>query len=210
MVNHLKDLKIDFELIVYNDGSKDNTLEKLNGIKVNHKELKIVDKENTGHGPTILKGYLEANSKWVFQMDSDNEIKVNDFDKLWSIRENYDFIVGKRSNRLSPLPRRIITFFSKMTIRLFYRSKICDSNCPFRLFRNDKFRVVFEKIPNDTFAPNVILSGMASYMNLNIKEVEVKFYPRETGEVSIKKLKLLKVAIMSWLQTIIFIVKYRF
>ena len=96
-----------------------------------------------------------------------------------------------------------------MTIRLFYRSKICDSNCPFRLFRNDKFRSVFEKIPNNTFAPNVILSGMASYMNLNIKEVEVKFYPRETGEVSIKKLKLLKVAIMSWLQTIIFIVKYR-
>ena len=68
----------------------------MNGIKVNHKELKIVDKENTGHGPTILKGYLEANSKWVFQMDSDNEIKVNDFDKLWSIRENYDFIVGKK------------------------------------------------------------------------------------------------------------------
>ena len=51
-----------------------------------------------------------------------------------------------------------------MTIRLFYRSKISDSNCPFRLFRNDKFRSVFEKIPNDTFAPNVILSGMASYI----------------------------------------------
>ena len=67
-----------------------------------------------------------------------------------------------------------------------------------------------EKIPNDTFAPNVILSGMASFMNLNIKEVDVKFYPRETGEVSIKKLKLLKVAIISWFQTIIFIVKNRF
>ena len=37
--NHLKDLKIDFELVAYNDGSNDNTLEKLNDIK-NHKELK--------------------------------------------------------------------------------------------------------------------------------------------------------------------------
>ena len=45
-------------------------------------------------------------------MDSDNEIKVNDFDKLWLIREDYDFILGKRSNRLS-LPRRIITFFQR-------------------------------------------------------------------------------------------------
>ena len=111
--NHLKGLKIDFEFIVYNDGSNDNTLEKLNGIIANHKDLKVVNKKNTGHGPTILMGYLEANSKWVFQMDSDNEIKVNDFDKLWLVRENYDFIIGKRTNRLSPLPRRIITFFSK-------------------------------------------------------------------------------------------------
>ena len=34
--------------------------------------------------------------------------------------------------------------------------KFADSNCPFRLFKNDKFRSVFEKIPTDTFAPNVI------------------------------------------------------
>ena len=44
-------------------------------------------------------------------------------------------------------------------------------------------------------------------MNFNVKEIDVKFYPRETGEVSIKKIKLLKVALTSWFQTINFIFK---
>ena len=123
-VNHLYNLKIDFELIVYNDGSSDNTLDELERASLKYKEIKIVDKKNSGHGPTILKGYQDSNAKWIFQMDSDNEIKVKDFDKLWLVRDNYDFVIGKRSNRVSPLPRKIITFVSRLTIQLFYKVKL--------------------------------------------------------------------------------------
>ena len=83
----IHNLKIDFELIVYNDGSSDNTLDELERAKLKYKEIKIVDK-NSGHGPTILKGYQDSNAKWIFQMDSDNEIKVKDFDKLWLFKDN--------------------------------------------------------------------------------------------------------------------------
>lgn len=206
-VSFLKDLNIDFEIIVYNDGSKDNTLEKVNQVASKNKEVIAIDKKNSGHGPTIIQGYRDSLSKWVFQMDSDDEIKVNEFEKFWSARKNYDFIVGKRSNRRSPLSRKIITYVSRLTVFLLYGNKVFDVNCPFRLYRREKFQSTFNKIPIDTFAPNIILSGIASKMDMNVKEIEVEFFPRETGEVSIQKFKLLKVAIISLWQTLSYIFK---
>ena len=206
-VSFLKDLNIDFEIIVYNDGSKDNTLEKVNEVASKNKEVIAIDKKNSGHGPTIIQGYQDSLSKWVFQMDSDDEIKVIEFEKFWSARKNYDFVVGKRSNRRSPISRRIITYVSRLTVFLLYGNKVFDVNCPFRLYRREKFQPAFNKIPTDTFAPNVILSGIASKMDMNVKEIEVGFFPRETGEVSIQKFKLLKVALISLLQTVSYIFK---
>lgn len=204
-VRFLKNLNIDFEIIVYNDGSKDNTLENINEVAIKNKEVIIIDKKNSGHGPTIIQGYQKSLGKWVFQMDSDDEIKVKDFKKIWSARKNYDFVIGKRSNRHSPLSRKIITAVSRLTVFLLYGRKVYDVNCPFRLYKREKFQSVFNKIPHDTFAPNVILSGMASKMDMNVKEIDVEFFPRETGEVSIQKFKLLKVASLSLFQTVSFI-----
>lgn len=206
-VSFLKDLNIDFEIIVYNDGSKDNTLEKVNEVASKNKEVIAIDKKNSGHGPTIIQGYQNSLSKWVFQMDSDDEIKVKEFEKFWSARKNYDFVVGKRSNRRSPLSRKIITYVSRLTVFLLYGNKVFDVNCPFRLYRREKFQSTFNKIPIDTFAPNVILSGIASKMDMNVKEIEVEFFPRVTGEVSIQKFKLLKVALISLWQTVSYIFK---
>ena len=59
----------------------------------------------------------------------------------------------------------------------------------------------------DTIAPNVIISGIACLHNMKIVQIPVEFKPRSTGEVSIQKWKLIKVAIQSWLQTVGFRIK---
>lgn len=64
------------------------------------------------------------------------------------------------------------------------------------------FKELFYKIPSDTFAPNVIISGFAAKKRLKIYEIPVNCRLRETGEVSIKKWKLLKAAVKSFCQTI--------
>ena len=105
----LRKLSIDFELHVYNDGSNDSTKDKINEVSESNSELILFDKENSGHGPTIIEGYKKAQSEWIFQTDSDNEIRPNQFKKLWESREYFDFIIGQRINRDSPLSRKIIT-----------------------------------------------------------------------------------------------------
>ncbi len=69
----LNRLGIDFRMIVLNDGSRDNTAARLSRFADNE-SIQVVTKENSGHGPTILKGFQLAveEAEWVFQVDSDD------------------------------------------------------------------------------------------------------------------------------------------
>ncbi len=203
----LDNLSVDYRIHPYNDGSKDNSLEVLQRTANRYTEKVCVhNKTNSGHGPTILQGYremLDAGYDWVFQIDSDDEMGPEKFGELWSHRDTYDFLVGYRDGRKQPLPRKIISAVSRFTVRTFYgRKTIWDVNTPYRLMRTSVFKEIFHHIPADTFAPNVILSGIVARKNLRYFEMPVPQHDRQTGEVSIKKWKLLKAAIRSFYQTV--------
>jgi len=194
-----------FEIHVYNDGSKDNTLNILKSLETNNKHLIVRDKKNSGHGSTILLGYREnADADWVLQIDSDDEIDSSEFSKLWNERQNYDFLIGNRINRNTPLIRKLITFIARNTVLMFYGRGVYDVNCPFRLMRMSKFKPLVLPIPENTFTPNIILSGISAKNRLKIYQTPVNFILRRTGEVSIKKWKLIKASAHSFSQVIKF------
>ncbi|MEQ6123913.1 glycosyltransferase family 2 protein [Pseudotenacibaculum sp. MALMAid0570] len=201
----LNSLEIDYTIYTFNDGSKDQTLNILNQLAKENQKLYVVDKPNSGHGPTILKGYKEnLDAQWLFQIDSDNELKANEFEKFWKARNDFDFLIGYRIQRNSPLPRIITTLISRLTVGFFYGNRVKDVNAPFRLIRTSKFHDDILRIPDDTFAPNLIVSGIANLRKLRIQQFPVTHHHRETGEVSIKKWKLFKAAFKSLIQTIMF------
>ena len=209
----LRELGVDYEIRPYNDGSKDDSLAVMRDVASKLGSRVVVrDKPNGGHGNTILTGYRETANDgfdWVFQIDSDDEMGPEKFDELWSRRDGYDFLVGMRDGRVQALPRKVISFASRLSVRLFYGKSIWDVNTPYRLMRVSAFRGFYEKIPLTTFAPNVILSGLAARHKLRCFETKVPQHDRTTGEVSIKKWKLLKAAIRSFWQTIAFAVSRR-
>ena len=69
------------------------------------------------------------------------------------------------------------------------------------------FQDFYTKIPLTTFAPNVILSGLAARHKLRCFEAPVAHHHRKTGQCSIKKWKLLKAALKSFWQTAAFAMK---
>jgi dolichol-phosphate mannosyltransferase len=201
----LERLHIDFEIHAYNDGSKDNTLEILNTYEARNKNVIVHDKSNTGHGPTILLGYREnSNAEWVFQIDSDNEITTEFFEEFWERRKGFDFLIGRRVERQSPLSRRFMTSAARIIVTFLYGKGIFDVNCPYRLMRGQLLKELISEIPPYLFAPNVILSGLVCMNNYRILEIPVVHSQRATGEVSIQKLKLLKAAARALWQTILF------
>jgi len=199
----LESLEIDFEIHAYNDGSKDATAKILGELSRSDERVCVHNKENSGHGPTILTGYRECSgAEWIFQVDSDDEMAPEPFALLWQNRQANDILVGERRRENQPLSRQVISAVSRATVRLFYGSKIFDVNAPYRLMRSATFADAFQRIPDDTFAPNVVIAGLASALGAGVFRVTVDQRPRQTGEVSIRHLKLLRAAVRSFVQTI--------
>jgi len=196
-------LRISYRVLVLNDGSRDDTAQKLARYQ-DDPAVTVVNKPNSGHGPTILAGYRTAceTSEWVFQVDSDNEMRAEHFQKLWQERIGCDAVIGIRSAREQALPRRIVSMISRMAVNVFYGRGVRDVNCPFRLMRAGILAQFLERIPADTFAPNVAIAGLFMLSGCAVKNIAVPHSNRQTGEVSIKKWKLFKAAVKSFAQTI--------
>ena len=206
----LKKIGMDYEIRPYNDGSRDSSLAVMQEIAARlGPRINVRDKPNGGHGNTILTGYREAATDgfdWKFQIDSDDEMGPEKFGEIWSHRNEYDFLVGTRQGRVQQLPRTVMSFVSRLCVRLFYGKSVWDVNTPYRLMRVSAFRDFYEKIPLSTFAPNVILSGLAARYKLRSFELPVPQHDRTTGEVSIRKWRLFKAAARSFWQTVSFAV----
>ena len=212
-INILNKLKINYTFFLYNDGSTDNTEQILNSIAIKKTNIVVVNKKNSGHGPTILSGYKNIARNchkfiWVFQTDSDNELPSEDFVILWNNRKEFDFLVGIRSERSQNLIRKIISCFSRLTIKLLFGKTNYDVNCPYRLMRVSSFSNLFTALPENTFAPNIIISGYAGLKSKKTYEIKVKYSPRQTGKISLSNFKFFKYAILALWQTILFRINF--
>jgi len=192
-----------FKLIVLDDGSDDGTAEELAAFE-REPAVEVVRKANSGHGPTVLVGYARAVevAEWVFQCDSDDEIKPDHFPALWRNRNQYDALFGVRSGRSQPLSRRIVSFFSNLTVRVLCGTGVEDANTPYRLMRSSILADILPHIPPDTFAPNVIISGALARSGARVLNHPVFWQERRTGRTSIARVKLLKSALRAFWQTL--------
>jgi len=196
------ELGIDFQFRLYNDGSKDQTSDRVRTAFALDPRVVLVEKNNSGHGPTILRGYREAGrARWVLQIDSDDEMPATPFKEMWRRRSEADFLIGYRHNRANPWQRKVVTWISRLTVWTLFGARIRDVNSPYRLMKTSLFTGLFESIPENTFAPNLIVSGFVGRRKLKVVNIEVPFEFRRTGTVSIKKWRLFKAAARSFGQT---------
>ncbi|MBJ6727304.1 glycosyltransferase family 2 protein [Geomesophilobacter sediminis] len=196
-------LGIDFVMLVLNDGSRDRTAEVLARFG-DDPRIRVINKANSGHGPTILQGYrfgVEL-AEWVFQTDSDDEMKPQHFKELWLRRNQYDALFGFRQGREQSLGRSLISLVSRRAVGLLFGSGVVDVNTPYRLIRSSLLQEIVRGIPDDTFAPNLVISGMVARKKSRIYNHPVPHEGRRTGSVSIVRWKLWKAALRSLLQTV--------
>ena len=188
-LNVLDLVNLNYEILIIDDGSSDATISIVERYGDNQ-NIQLIIKQNEGHGPTILAGYKRAVgiAEWVFQADSDNEISPNQFSALWSRRQGQDAVIAWRQGRDQTTVRRLVTFFARVTTKVLFRCHLRDVNIPFRLFRSETLTILLEKIPSDTFAPNIALSGALSLMNYQVEECPVIFNERIVGESSLSNL----------------------
>jgi dolichol-phosphate mannosyltransferase len=199
----LDGLGIEHRILVLDDGSTDATAEVLAAL-ADDRRIEAVSKPNEGHGPTVLRGYADAvtDSDWVFQVDSDDEIPADAFAAVWAARTGHDAVFGYRTGREQPVDRRIISRVAAVSVRRLFGSHVRDVNVPYRLLRAEALAPVLDAIPGDTFAPNLVVSGLLGRDRATFTEVPVPHTPRRTGQVSIAGLGAVRAAARSFVQTL--------
>lgn len=82
-----------FEVIIVNDGSKDNTVEVAERLIDNHPfdNIKVINKANGGHGSTINRGVLEAKGKYFKVIDGDDWVDKLAFEELLTKLSQIDY-----------------------------------------------------------------------------------------------------------------------
>ena len=190
----------DSRLVIINDGSKDNTYEMLCKAAETRPLLIAQTKPNGGHGSTVLYGYryaIEHGADYIFQTDSDGQTLPSEFDAFWDMREQYDAIIGDRSDRQDGRGRVFVEHTLLTLLRIMFGVKMPDSNAPFRLMKSELVNKYLKVMPENYNLPNVILTTCFVKFKEKVRFVHVTFRPRQGGVNSINFKKIFKIGVQA-------------
>lgn len=184
------------KLLIVDDESKDDTFIKLKNLSKAYPFLEVITKPNSGHGMTCIFAYhyaLNRQADWIFQTDSDGQTVPNEFWEFWLNRNKYNYIIGKRENRLDGWDRIFVTKILKLILCIIFRVNVPDANTPFRLIKADTLSKFLKIIPSDSFLSNVILTTLIVKYNIPTKWIKITFKPRQAGINSINFKRIIKI-----------------
>ena len=178
----------EFDYVIINDCSTDNTLEICRENKFNVTDLPI----NLGIGGAVQTGYLYAvqnNYQYAVQVDGDGQHNPQ-YIKMMLERikkDKVDMVIGSRfienQGFQSSFARRIgITFFEKL-IKLLTGKKITDPTSGLRLVNKSVIELFAEHYPSDYPEPETIVSLLEA--GFKVEEMPVLMNEREHGTSSI-------------------------
>lgn len=180
------------ELIVIDDGSRDGTGAVLDQLAANEPRLRVIHQPNGGHGPALRAGLDAARGEFVFLIDSDQQIPLDHFDRLWEAGRTSDLAMGCRRRRGDAWPRRVLTRLIRWLLPVLLGVRLYDANVPFKVLRRGLWEQARPLLPADTLTPSLFLAVFAAATGARVAQVDVPHVDRRTGTVSIRKWKLLR------------------
>lgn len=184
VVECLEKVASDYEVIIVEDGSPDNTAKVADELAAKYDKVRVVHHaENRGYGGALRTGFAEAKRfETVFYTDGDGQFDICEIDRLIALLDTADVILGYRINREDTLMRRFQSKVFNFTGRLFFKVRVKDINAAFKLFK----RPVIDSmtITSDSVAINVEMLAKAKKNGFKIAETGVTHYPRTAGPAS--------------------------
>ena len=181
------------ELVVVDDGSRDGTGRLLDEAAAGDPRIRVIHQPNGGHGAALLTGLNAARGEYVFLIDSDRQIPLDNFQAAWAeVMAGRDAVFGVRRRRYDPVLRLYLSRLIRHSVNVLFRVNLLDPNAPYKLFRRGIWTEARDCVPDGTLAPSLFLAIAAKSRGYNILEIDVTHKERDTGEVKLRKFKLLK------------------
>ena len=172
----------DFEVIVVNDGSKDDTPQILDELgRVYPKHFRVVHHPvNRGYGGALRSGFAAATKDLVFYTDGDAQYDPGEVSVLWgALTADVDWVNGWKIARSDPLHRIVIGRLYHHTVKRLFGLTVRDVDCDFRLMR----RRIFDTVHLQKNSGVICLEMMKKFKDagFRVAEVPVHHYHRTHG-----------------------------
>lgn len=177
----LETLSDDYEIIVVDDGSTDQTGPILDRLAADYPCVRVIHHpHNRGYGGALRTGFASATKDLVFYTDGDFQYDVRDLQRLYPLlTDEVEVVQGYKLNRSDSWLRRVVGRAYHQAVRLAFGLHVRDVDCDFRLLR----RSVFERIEltHDSGVICVELVKKLEISGFRIVEAGVPHYPRLYG-----------------------------
>jgi glycosyltransferase involved in cell wall biosynthesis len=173
----------DYEVIVINDGSQDDTAKILDELaRIYPEHVRIVHHEgNRGYGGALRSGFATARKDLVFYTDGDAQYDPSEMTVLWSkMSDDVDWVNGWKISRSDPLHRIVIGRIYHHMVKLLFGLKVRDVDCDFRLMR----RRIFDVVHLEKNSGVICLEMMKKFQDAGFRVAEhpVHHYHRAHGK----------------------------
>ena len=168
-----------FEIIFVDDGSRDQTFERLAALAANDHRVRVIKlRRNYGQAPAMAAGIDHARGRVLVTMDADLQNDPADIGHLLAkLEEGYDLVVGWRHERQDKwLSRKLPSVLANRLIALMTGVDVKDNGCTLKAFRADLIKRVRLYGELHRFIP-----AMTSTVGCQLAEVKVRHHPRRFG-----------------------------
>ena len=179
------------DLIVINDGSRDKTLSILEELMAHEPRLKVINKSNSGHGPSVVAGLNQAEGDYVFLIDSDMQIPLSCFPQLWARAVGNDAVFGIREHRADPLARVVLSRLICFVVNTVFGVKTVDVNIPCKVVKRKIWNEIYSRLQDPgILAPSLLIPIYAKRHNYKTIDIKVPHRARTMGETSLRIMPL--------------------
>ncbi len=185
-----------FEVILVDDGSRDNTHLHALRVLVDHPEkVRILRYEvNQGKGNALMAGAANARGEFVVFLDSDMDIHPEQLPRYFEIMQNKkaDAVIGSKRHPESrvryPLIRQLYSTGYYAIVRALFGLPLRDTQTGLKLFRTELLKDVLPRVLAKRFAFDIEMLSIAHYLGYRIVDAPVLLgFNRRYGRINYKE-----------------------